>query len=95
VSDPSVPESQPTVSGRVVALGIVLGLVLVPLAVFGVMAIVNRMFFECSGGGAEDSLSCALRQVVITVISIPFGVPIGIFMTHGIWKRRMRAQAVK
>jgi hypothetical protein len=96
VTDPAPPPAAPKVSGRLIALGIVLGLVLVPLAVVGVMQIVNLIFFECSGGGgAEDSLACTLRAVVPAALSIPFGAPIGFFVAYGIGKRMLKAQAAK
>jgi len=90
VTDPELSAAQPKVSGRVIALGIVLGLILVPLTVFGAMEVINRMFFECRDSGAEGSLACALRQVVITALFISVGAPLGFFVAYAIGRRRLR-----
>jgi ABC-type sulfate transport system permease subunit len=66
---------------------IVLGsVVAVPVATFFVMQIVNATVFECSNGGAEDSLSCVLRTLAVTVLSIPFGAVAGFFAAMWVGK---------
>jgi hypothetical protein len=48
------------------------------------------MLFECRDSGAEGSLACALRQVVITALFIPVGALLGFFVAYAIGKRRLR-----
>ncbi len=80
--------SPPKTAGRFRLLIILGSVVAVPLAAFIVMQILNATVFECSNGGAEDSLSCALRTVAVTVISIPFGAVAGLFAAMWTAKRR-------
>jgi hypothetical protein len=51
------------------------------------MQIINATVFECSNGGAEDSLSCVLRTLFFTVLSIPFGAVAGFFVAMWVAKR--------
>jgi hypothetical protein len=79
---PSPPKS----TGRF-RLWIILGsVVAVPVATCIVMQIVNATVFECSNGGAEDSLSCVLRTLFFTVLSIPFGAVAGFFVAMWVAK---------
>jgi hypothetical protein len=74
--------------GSRLGLGTILGAVLVPVAVFVVMLIVNQSDTSCSEGGAEDSLSCTLRLVAITGLSIPAGALLGLFVAALLGRRR-------
>jgi hypothetical protein len=47
-------------------LEILLGDVLFPLAVFGVMQILNQTVFGCCVSEAEGSLACVLRALSMT-----------------------------
>jgi hypothetical protein len=66
--------------GSRLGLGTILGAVLVPVAVYVVMLIVNQSDTACTQGGAEDSLSCTLRLVAITGLSIPAGALLGLLV---------------
>ena len=85
-SEPATPPSLKS-AGRF-RLWIILGSVAaVPVATFFVMQILNATMFECSNGGAEDSLSCVLRTLAVTVLSIPFGAVAGFFAAMWVGKR--------
>jgi hypothetical protein len=84
--EPAAP-LPPEHAGRFLPWGVLLGAVLVPLAVLGVMQIINALVFECRNGGAEDSLSCALRALAITAMSIPVGAVVGFFVALWAGKR--------
>jgi len=90
--EPSAAPAAPKLSGRVIALGIIGGAVLVPLAVFLIVGAINTLYLDCEG--AEGSLDCVLRQLAITGLSIPVGAPLGFFLAYGIAKRRARRQTV-
>jgi hypothetical protein len=85
-SEPAT-KSPPKSAGRFRLLIILGSVVAVPVATFIVMQIVNATVFECRNGGAEDSLSCVLRTVVITAMSIPFGAVAGFFAAMWVGKR--------
>jgi hypothetical protein len=74
--------------GSRLGLGTILGAVLVPVAVFVVMLIVNQSDTACSQGGAEDSLSCTLRLLAITGLSIPAGALLGLLVAAALNRRR-------
>jgi hypothetical protein len=89
VTDPEAgPLPSPKGLGRIVLLGTLLGLVLIPCAVFFVMEIVNLAVFECYDNGAEGSLSCTLRQLAVTGLSIPPGGIIGLLVAVRIGEKR-------
>ncbi len=81
------PPLPPKTAGRFRLLIILGSVVAVPVAAFIVMQILNTTVFECSNGGAEDSLSCVLRTLAVTVMSIPFGAVAGFFAAMWIAKR--------
>jgi hypothetical protein len=74
--------------GSRLGLGAILGVILVPLATLLVMVIVNQSDTACSEGGAEDSLSCTLRLVAITGLSIPAGALLGLLVATVLNRRR-------
>jgi hypothetical protein len=74
--------------GSRLGLGTILGAVLVPVAVFLVMLMVNQSDTACSQGGAEDSLSCTLRLLAITGLSIPAGALLGLVVAAALNRRR-------
>jgi hypothetical protein len=74
--------------GSRLGLGTIMGAVLVPVAVFVVMLIVNQSDTACSEGGAEDSLSCTLRLLAVTGLSIPAGALFGLAVAYGLNRRR-------
>jgi hypothetical protein len=87
VTEPAAP-SPPKTAGRF-RLWIILGsVVAVPVATFIVMQVLNATVFECSNGGAEDSLSCVLRTLFVTVLSIPFGAVAGFFAAMWVGRGR-------
>jgi hypothetical protein len=79
-AEPSPPP--PKTTGRFRLLIIFGSVVAVPVATFIVMQIINATVFECRNGGAEDSLSCVLRTVAVTALSIPFGAVAGFFAAY-------------
>jgi ABC-type Fe3+ transport system permease subunit len=91
--EPAAPQ-QPN-PGRFLLWGVLLGLVLIPLAVFGVMQILNATVFDCYDSGAEGSLSCVLRTLAITAMSSPVGAVIGFFVAYWAGSRRFRMQSTK
>ena len=74
--------------GSRLGLGTILGAVLVPLAAFLVMQILNQSDTACTQGGAEDSLSCTLRLVAVTGLSIPAGALLGLVVATLLGRRR-------
>ena len=84
------PEASPPPknTGRFLPWGVLGGAVLVPLAVFGVMQILNATVFVCYNGGAEDSLSCVLRTLAVTAMAIPVGAVVRFFVAMWMGNRR-------
>jgi hypothetical protein len=74
--------------GSRLGLVTIMGAVLVPVAVFVAMLIVNQSDTACSEGGAEDSLSCTLRLLAITGLSIPAGALLGLLVAVLLNRRR-------
>jgi hypothetical protein len=74
--DPATPPAR--VDGGIVLLGAALGAVLTPVVVWCAMLAYNHFDPMCAGGGAEDSLSCVLRALAVTIISIVPGLLIGV-----------------
>ncbi len=72
--------------GWLVCGGGLLGAVLLPAAVFGAVEVYDKLFSAC-GLGAEGSLACVLRQVMITAMSIPVGAVIGFVVAYRIGSR--------
>ncbi len=70
--EPAAPPAR--VDGGIVLLGTALGAVLTPVVVWCAMLAYNHFDPMCAGGGAEDSLSCVLRALAVTMISIVPGV---------------------
>jgi hypothetical protein len=94
MSSPAPVEPAPPrpVSGWYVVLGLVLGVAASPLAVLAGFTVWNLFDPMCAGGGgAEDSLGCALRTVTVMVLSVPFGAVIGLFVTLRLARRRTAA----
>jgi hypothetical protein len=87
VTEPESAAPPPLNEGRYLIWGVLGGAVAIPLVVFGVMEIINATVFECRHGGAEDSLSCVLRQLAITAMSIPVGAVVGFFVALWAGKR--------
>jgi hypothetical protein len=75
-------------SGSRLGLGAILGVILIPLATLLVMVILNQSDTACSEGGAEDSLSCTLRLVAVTGLSIPAGALLGLLVAVVLGRRR-------
>jgi hypothetical protein len=69
-------------------LGVILGVILTPLATLLVMVILNQSDTACSEGGAEDSLSCTLRLLAVTGLSIPAGALLGLLVAVVLGRRR-------
>jgi hypothetical protein len=74
--------------GSRLGLGTIMGAVLVPVAVFLAMLVVNQSDTACSQGGAEDSLSCTLRLIAVTGLSIPAGALVGLVVAAALNRRR-------
>jgi hypothetical protein len=64
--------------GSRLGLGAILGVIIIPLATLVAMLILNQSDTACTEGGAEDSLSCTLRLVAVTGLSIPAGALLGL-----------------
>ena len=88
-SEPAAPPP-PEHEGRFLIWGVLGGAVAIPFLVFLAMQIVNYAVFECRNGGAEDSLSCVLRTLAITAMSIPVGAVLGFFVAMWAGKRQLR-----
>ena len=79
--EPAPPRARS--AGRIVALGTLLGLVLIPVMAAIVMQILNYSVFSdtCWDNGAEGSLDCTLRTVLVIALSIPLGAIIGLVVS--------------
>ena len=73
--------------GWLVCGGMALGALLVPLAVFLAVGIYNALSGDCVAG-AEDRFGCALRQFVVTALSIIPGGIVGFIIAYWIGRRR-------
>jgi hypothetical protein len=90
IEPPSSVQGRSISFGWLVCGGGLLGAVLVPTAVFGAVEVYDRLYGACSQG-AEGSLACVLRQVMITAMSVPIGAVIGFVMAYRIGSRRHAA----
>ena len=86
--DPAVPPAR--VDGRIVLLATALGAVLTPVVVWCSMLAYNHFDPICDGGGAEYSLSCVLRALAMTMISMVPGLQIGVVGGRYFASRRAR-----
>jgi hypothetical protein len=87
IEPPSSAPGRSMSFGWLVCGGGLLGAVLVPTAVFGAVEVYDRLYGSCSLG-AEDSLGCVLRQIMITAMSVPVGAVIGFLIAYRIGSRR-------
>ena len=84
--------SEPTLPKRIsigwlVCGGTALGALLVPLAVYAAVGVYDALSGACALG-AVDRFGCALRQFVITALSIVPGGAIGFIIAYWIGRRR-------
>ena len=84
--------SEPTLPKRIsigwlVCGGMALGALLVPLAVHAAVGLYDALYGVCALG-AVDRFGCALRQFVITALSIVPGGSIGFIIAYWIGRRR-------
>jgi hypothetical protein len=77
------------VDGRIVLLGTALGAVLIPVVVWCTMLAWDHFDPLCDGG-AEGSLSCVLRALAVTAISVVPGLLFGIVGGRHFAARRAR-----
>jgi len=73
--------------GWLVCIGMALGALLAPIAVYITIAIYNSLYGNCTLG-AEDRFGCALQQFVITSLSIIPGGVVGFIIAYWIGSRR-------
>jgi len=66
-----------------------LGALLVPFAVFLAVGIYNTFNGDCALG-PEDRFGCALRQFVVTALSIIPGGVVGFMIAYWVGRRRAR-----
>jgi hypothetical protein len=64
-----------------------LGALLVPFAVYLGVGVYNSLYGDCALG-ADDRFGCALRQFVITALSIIPGGIVGFVVAYWIGRRR-------
>ena len=86
----SAPLPKPKGIGRLVAFGILLGAVLAPATVFLILLVLNQHNTDCTDGGGEGSLACTLQLIAVTILSIPAGALIGLFIALAMGHRRRR-----
>ena len=84
--------SEPTLPRRIsigwlVCGGMGLGALLVPLAAYAAVGLYDALYGACALG-AVDRFGCALRQFVITALSIVPGGAIGFIIAYWIGRRR-------
>jgi hypothetical protein len=89
-ADPAAPPAPARVGGGIVLLGTALGAVLTPVVVWCAMLVYDHFDPMCDGGGAEGSLSCVLRALAVTVISVVPGLLIGVVGGRYFASRRAR-----
>jgi hypothetical protein len=82
------PTSSKRISvGWLVCIGMALGALLAPIAVYITIAIYNSLYGNCTLD-AEDRFGCALQQFVITSLSIIPGGAVGFIIAYWIGRRR-------
>ena len=82
------PKSPKHISlGWLVCGGMALGALLVPLAVYIAVGIYDTLYGSCALG-PEDRFGCALRQFVITALSVIPGGVMGFIIAYWIGRRR-------
>ncbi|HET7382965.1 MAG TPA: hypothetical protein VFJ59_10310 [Pseudolabrys sp.] len=73
--------------GWLVCRGMALGALLVPLAVYVAVGVYDAFYGSCALS-AEDRFGCALRQFVITALSIIPGGVVGFINAYWTGRRR-------
>jgi hypothetical protein len=88
---PVPPTAFPEGLGRLVLIGMALGVVLVPLAVYLGIDVFGQFGPACTTGGAHDHIACSMRQLIMTGMAVPAGALIGFFISYWIACRRFNA----
>ena len=89
---PAMTNAEPTSPKRIsvgwlACIGMALGALLVPLAVYVGIAVYNSLHGDCTLS-AGDRFGCALQQFVIAALSILPGGAIGFIVAYRIGSRR-------
>jgi hypothetical protein len=90
------PRSAPSTSfpeglGRLVMIGMAVGVIIVPLVVYFSMDVFGQFGPACTVGGAGDHIACSMRQLIMTGMSVPLGALLGFLGSYWICCRRFNA----
>jgi hypothetical protein len=90
--DTITPPPQREGAGRLVLIGMVLGVVLTPLVTYFALDLLGSFGPSCTAsGGGEDRIACSMRHLIMTGMSIPAGALLGFFVAYWIACRRFNA----
>jgi hypothetical protein len=89
----STPQPERQGVGRLVLIGMLIGIIVIPIAVYFAIDVLGPFGLACSvdGGGGEDRIACSMRQLVLTGMSLPLGALLGFFISYWIACRRFKA----
>jgi hypothetical protein len=87
----STPQPERQGVGRLVLVGMLIGLIVTPIAVYFAIDVLGLFGLACSAGGGEDRIACSMRQLVLTGMSLPFGALLGFFVSYWVACRRFNA----
>jgi hypothetical protein len=87
----STPQPERQGVGRLVLVGMLIGLIVTPIAVYFAIDVLGPFGLACSAGGGEDRIACSMRQLVLTGMSLPCGALLGFFVSYWIACRRVNA----
>lgn len=75
--------------GGIILTGIMLGVVIAPVAIYFGMDYFGQVGPACGGGG--EQMTCGMRQIVMSGMGIPVGALIGFGLAYWVACRRFNA----
>jgi len=89
---PAPPAAFPEGLGRLVLIGMAIGVVVTPLVVYLAIGLFGPPALLTCAQGNQDNIACSARQLVLTGMAVPLGALIGFFVSYRVACRRFNAR---
>ena len=89
---PAPPAALPDGLGRLVLIGMAIGVVVMPLVVYVAVGLFGPPTLLTCAHGNQDNITCSARQLVLTGMAVPLGALIGFFVGYRVACRRFNAR---